>query len=193
MKRLEYETTIAPATTRSRFVSRSLAKARKLLELGVDPTHAICAIADDGLALGVAGYKTAQGAFVAIGSKQLAAVYGRVGGAWRGLVLSLLDRPVTPGTLLMDGIFVRESAHGRGVGSALIEAIKAEAAARNCKTVRLDVIDTNPRARLLYERHGFVATKSSGIGPLRHVFGFRTATTMLFPVGDDQNRPTSTI
>jgi RimJ/RimL family protein N-acetyltransferase len=45
--------------------------------------------------------------------------------------------------------------------------------------VRLDVIDTNPRARALYERKGFVATGEQKLGPLKPVFGFSSATTLI--------------
>jgi ribosomal protein S18 acetylase RimI-like enzyme len=45
--------------------------------------------------------------------------------------------------------------------------------------LRLDVIDTNLRARALYERLGFRAVRSESLGPLRHLFGFQTAITMV--------------
>ena len=51
--------------------------------------------------------------------------------------------------------------------------------ARNHAEVRLDVIDSNPRARTLYEREGFNATDTHRLGLLRHVFGFESATTMI--------------
>ncbi|MGB5216257.1 MAG: GNAT family N-acetyltransferase, partial [Anderseniella sp.] len=90
--------------------------------------------------------------------------------------------PLQSETLLMDGIFVSESARGGGVGSMLLSAIKEKAAACGCSKVRLDVIDTNPRARALYERQGFISQGTSDIGPLRHVFGFQKATTMVCEV-----------
>lgn len=154
-------------------------KALDFFGLVADPGHAISALSPDGSVLGVAGFKTAQGAFVGGGMKELCAVYGMIGGFWRGLVLSLLERPLKPGTLLMDGIFVAETARGQGVGSALLSAIKARAAKLGCASVRLDVIDVNPRAKKLYERQGFAAESTSDIGPLRRVFGFRRATTMV--------------
>jgi hypothetical protein len=43
-------------------------------------------------------------------------------------------------------------------------------------------VDTNPRARALYERRGFVLDRTTGIGPLRLIFGFRSAHTMVRPI-----------
>ncbi len=112
--------------------------------------------------------------------KELCSVYGVFGGTWRGLLLSVLERPLKSGTLLMDGIFVSPVARGQGVGSKLLSAIKEKAASLGCKTVRLDVIDVNSRARSLYEREGFVAENTSDIGFFRHIFGFQKSTTMVF-------------
>ena len=83
-------------------------------------------------------------------------------------------------TQLMDGIFVTQNARGMGLGRALLQAIKTKADQRNCRDVRLDVIDNNPRARALYEREGFIAGKVQTLGPLKHLFGFSSATEMRF-------------
>jgi [ribosomal protein S18]-alanine N-acetyltransferase len=45
---------------------------------------------------------------------------------------------------------------GRGIGSALLEALLAEAARRGCTEVFLEVRADNTRAQQLYRRYGFV-------------------------------------
>ena len=45
--------------------------------------------------------------------------------------------------------------------------------------VRLDVIDSNWRAKALYERLGFRVEKTTSIGLLRFIYGFRAAITMV--------------
>lgn len=159
-------------------------KALAFLNLVADPSHAISATNDDGILIGIAGFKTKQGSFIGGGLPELRSIYGVFGGTWRGLVLSLLERPLQADTLLMDGIFVSEEARGKGVGSGLLRAIKAKAETLNCSKVRLDVIDSNPRARALYERQGFVADGVSKLGPLRYLFGFREATTMVWSASE---------
>jgi ribosomal protein S18 acetylase RimI-like enzyme len=89
----------------------------------------------------------------------------------------------------MDGLCVDTAARGQGVGRALLAAIAAEAARRGYAEVRLDVIDSNLRARALYEREGFVAVGGQRIGLLRHVFGFAEAITMVRPSAPAQGGP----
>ncbi len=154
-------------------------KAQAFVARVLDPAHAICAHAADGTLLGVAGFKTAQGALVGGDFADMAAVYGKFGAAWRGVLLNMLERDNENQRFLMDGIFVAAQARGQGVGSALLTAVTAEAAARGFAEVRLDVIDSNPRARALYERQGFRAVGTQKMGPLGLLFGFRSATTMV--------------
>lgn len=143
--------------------------------------HVIAALDDDRL-LGLIGFKTPGGAFAGGGMADLRAVYGVAGSLWRGALLRMLSREVDGERFLVDGICVAAEARGLGIGSALIEAICVEARSRGYAEVRLDVIDTNHRARALYERQGFVATRTTGLGLLRHVFGFAAATTMVRPI-----------
>ena len=155
-------------------------KALRFIEAVLDADHAICAHSQAGQLLGVVGFKTLDGALVDGTFRDLARHYGWIGAMWRAILLSLLERDTDNKRFLMDGIFVAQAARGQGVGSALLKAIIAEARRRGYHHVRLDVIDTNSRARALYERIGFVASDTHQLGQLRHVFGFRATTTMVY-------------
>lgn len=159
------------------------AKAVQFVERVLDPSHAISAVSADGDFLGVAGFKSPMGAFVGGDFNDLVATYGWVSAAWRGLLVAVLERDVVPGTLLMDGIFVAPDARGRGVGGALLHAIEDRAVSMDLRQVRLDVIDTNPRARALYERQGYTEKSTLSLGPLAAVFGFSQAVEMTKPIG----------
>ncbi|HEV8035281.1 GNAT family N-acetyltransferase [Yoonia sp.] len=143
------------------------------------PDHGICAHDDDGQLLGIAGFKTAQGALVGGDFSDLRKVYGWVSAAIRCSLLSLLERDTENERFLMDGLFVAPEARGRGVGTALLDAIVDEARRRGFDQVRLDVVDTNPRAKALYRHVGFKEVKTVRIGLLKHIFGFSAATTMV--------------
>nr|WP_284454934.1 GNAT family N-acetyltransferase [Actinomadura madurae] len=94
----------------------------------------------------------------------------------------MFERHPEPGQLVMDGIAVDAGIRGRGVGSLLIEEVAAVAAEQDCREIRLDVIDTNPRARALYGRRDFTAVRTERTPYLRGLLGFGAVTTMRRPV-----------
>lgn len=144
--------------------------------------HCICALDEDGRLLGLAGFKSVEGSFAGGTLREMARIYGWIGSRWRAAVLWLLSREIDNHRFLVDGICVARDQRGKGVGTALLQALYAEAQARGYAMIRLDVIDTNWRARALYERLGFVALRTERIGPLRFIFGFTASTTMVRPL-----------
>jgi ribosomal protein S18 acetylase RimI-like enzyme len=56
----------------------------------------------------------------------------------------------------MLGIGVVADRRGRGIGTALLQAVLGRARAMGLKRIELSVREDNPRAAALYERHGFV-------------------------------------
>ncbi len=157
-------------------------KALTFLSEQLNPDCALTARGADGTVLGVAGFKTAQGALIGGEMRDLARIYGWLSACWRGPLLGLVERDLENGILLMDGICVGADARGLGLGTALLRAIKDEAQQQGLNAVRLDVISTNPRARALYEREGFIAIGHENLGLFRFIFGFRSATKMLWSV-----------
>lgn len=89
----------------------------------------------------------------------------------RDVVAFLDDDPVgmvsgVPGTradtVELISMWVAPRARGRGVGDALIEAIKQWARGRDATTLRLSVMPDNPAALGLYQWHGFSDTGEPG-------------------------------
>ena len=155
------------------------AQALDYIARSLDPDFSLVARDGAGALLGAAGFKTAEGMFLNGSLSRLRETWGWWGGTWRGLLLSPLERDLSAGTLLMDGIFVTADARGRGIGSLLLDAIMNEAKSLGTSRVQLDVIDTNPRARALYERTGFVPERTERTGPFRLLFGFHSSTRMI--------------
>lgn len=145
----------------------------------IRPDHVIAALSADGEVVGIAGFKTTKGSFASGSPADLNAVYGRIGGLWRGTLLRWIGDDVDNERFLVDGICVKDTARGQGIGTALLAALAAEARLRGYGAVRLDVIDSNHRAIALYERQGYGVVKRQPIGLLRHVFGFAAALTMV--------------
>lgn len=164
-------------------VLRPQARAEAFIRAVIRADHSFAAYDAQGHLLGVAGFKSPHGAFVGGHFADLVRHYGRLGAVWRAVFLMVLERDVENHRFLMDGLFVRPEARGQGVGSALLQAIFVEAQRRGYQEVRLDVINSNPRARALYERAGFRPVKTQHLGPLGWIFGFTAATSMVRPVG----------
>lgn len=158
-------------------------RARHFFQRVIRGDLCFAAVDETGRLIGIAGFKTPAGSFAGGNWADLVAVYGPWGGRWRGGLLWALSREVDNDRFLVDGICVARTHRGQGVGSLLLAALYREAADRGYRSIRLDVIRDNWRARALYERHGFLATRTESLGPLRYLFGFASSTTMVRPLG----------
>ncbi|MES9510353.1 GNAT family N-acetyltransferase [Streptomyces sp. NPDC000609] len=157
-------------------------KAVPFIAAHLNTDRAVCALLD-GQLVGLAGYQHDGRALTGGSACAVLRAYGHLRGLHRLLLLALFERRPAPGQLVMDGIAVDPAMRGRGVGSLLIEEVAAVAAEHDCREIRLDVIDTNPRARALYERRGFTAVRTEHTPYLRGLLGFGAVTTMHRPVG----------
>ena len=66
---------------------------------------------------------------------------------------------------LLEDLFVRAEARGRGLGGALVAAAIERARERRCGRVELDVNTANAGARRLYEAFGFLSGAERGGAP----------------------------
>ncbi len=138
-----------------------------------------CAIMDSRL-VGLAGFQTKEGALTAgITFRSLISHLGFFRGSWAAFILSLYDRKASLRELVLDGISVSSGFQGNGIGTKLLDELTKFAADEGYKSIRLDVIDTNERARKLYERKGFIPVKTEHFEYLRWLLGFGASTTML--------------
>lgn len=155
-----------------------------LLESTFVGSFAVTASEGKGL-VGLAGFHTPEGSLSSgIGASQLFAKLGMIRGLKAIAIFSLYARTPKPGELVMDGIAVHTDYRGHGIGSQLLNGIVSHARENGFDTVRLDVIDTNPGAKRLYERSGFVPIRIERFPYLRWLLGFGASTTMEFRIAD---------
>lgn len=152
------------------------ARAHRFLLPHLRADRLIAAIGDNNL-LGIAGLH--YGGFGAF-EPRLSAFLREFGisALWRIPLALVMKRAEVDGVLLMDGLSVSPAARGRGIGTRLLDAVVDRARQMRLAKVRLDVVDTNPDARRLYERLGFVPDGSVELGFLSRCFPFRSATRM---------------
>lgn len=163
-------------------IIRSDEKGLAILAEGFDPEMAIVALGE-GRLIGLAGLQYGGRQFNDLKLKSFVSQFGWLSGPLKLLLFALFLRTQQDGELLMDGIVVDRAARGRGVGTKLLESVVDVAADLGFSSVRLDVVDTNPGARRLYERMGFQATKTKHLPFLRNLMGFSAATTMIRRIG----------
>jgi len=147
---------------------------------GLQLEYAIGAISENQL-VGLAGFQTADGSLTnGIQYSDLLAQLGLFKSLWALIIFSLYHREPRTSELVMDGIVVDANARGLGIGSALLKQVQQLAQDKGYQTVRLDVIDINPRAQKLYERMGFKSIKTESYPYLKGLLGFSGSTTMQF-------------
>ena len=110
------------------------------------PDRGIVAVSADGRVVGIAGFKADGRGLFAPSVQDFRRAYGWSGPV-RAYALSLLERDEDEDSLLMDGLAVSASSRGLGIGTLLLDAIEDRARILGKSAVRLDVIDSNDRAR----------------------------------------------
>ena len=108
--------------------------------------------------------------------------FGWLEGRIRYAIVHLDARPYSAGELLMDGLAVDKDLRGQGIGSLLLGAVIGFARAHGYGTVRLDVVNTNVKARRLYGRTGFAPTATHYYPYLLPFLGFWAVTTMIYTI-----------
>ncbi len=153
---------------------------KAILKEGLSPEFSFVAI-HDGKMVGIAGFKTEKGSLTGgISFRLLKGILGYCGAIRAIFVFAMFKRNQAADQLIMDGIGVSPKMRGSGIGTTLLHRLIKYAKKDGYRSVRLDVIDTNPAARRLYERLGFVPIKTDQFAALRWLLGFGAATQMQY-------------
>lgn len=153
----------------------------RLLEAGLNPAHCLAAVDGEQL-LGLITLKHGQAVGFDYPPAALRRAFGPIGALPRLFtrqVLHWINNPPAD-ALQVDMLAVAPQARGRGVGTALLQEAFDLAAQMGCDRVMLEVVDTNPRAKALYERLGFRVTHFTRTGLLTRAGGFTGAFEMTY-------------
>jgi ribosomal protein S18 acetylase RimI-like enzyme len=159
-------------------------RAQEAMANNIATDRCIVAICNKKL-VGIIGIQTNKRGFVNPNLKTMVRIYGSYGGILRMGGLAILHHTTGNDELYVDGIAVASEMRGKGIGSHLFEMLEQVALNKRVKTISLEVIDTNPRAKALYQRLGFVPVKTQTLWPLNLFVGFpfRSATLMAKTMG----------
>lgn len=145
--------------------------AQQIVAQSLDPNHCLIALCN-GKLVGVLGIQNAKGSFLNLPFKSLRDEYGPMNGLFRYIGLYLLHHDAEPDEWYIDGIAVADGMRGQGIGSALLDLLERKALEQGIKKLSLEVIESNRKAKQLYERLGFIEDRRSNLWPFNHLLGF---------------------
>lgn len=129
----------------------------------------------EGRVVGFVGLEKGDGFFAPLHYKTLKQSFGLIGGAWRYAayrIYRLFHGDIPRHAVHIDPIVVSGEARGLGIGTKLFEAAYTWAERARRRSIVLEVVDTNPQAKKLYERLGFQTFKEQHTGFLTQNAGF---------------------
>jgi ribosomal protein S18 acetylase RimI-like enzyme len=94
------------------------------------------------------------------------------------MVFRMMRKTIPDDELRIESFAVMSSYRGKGIGSLLLAEVDRIAKRNGYKTISLEVVNTNPDARRLYERKGFIEEKTTKYPILRNIAGFSAVTVM---------------
>lgn len=146
-------------------------KAEKLIENSFYNQNSFCAY-DDSQLLGILAFQVNNLNFINPSFKQIVSAYGIIKGTLKTAALSMLTHKCKKNEIYIEAAAVSEKARGKGIGTKLFEALFKFAEENNFKTVSLQVIGTNPKAKSLYEKLGFRVVKHSKFKIISRIIGW---------------------
>jgi ribosomal protein S18 acetylase RimI-like enzyme len=152
-----------------------------ILEKGINPALAIVAVCQ-GHPVGVAGLQYDGRNFITPQRSEFVRQFGALSGIVRFVMFKLFVQAYYQTDMYIDVLAVSPAMRGKGVGTRLLEAVFQTAGEKGFKSVSLEVVDTNPDARRLYERVGFVAQHTYPYPYLRGIAGFSASIKMVKPL-----------
>ncbi|MBN3527242.1 GNAT family N-acetyltransferase [Paenibacillus apiarius] len=139
----------------------------------------------EGRVIGIVGLQKDKEPYIHVTCKSFSESFGLFGGVWRYAayqIYKFFDGIPKENELRIDSIAVANEARGLGVGSGLLHKVLVTASEIGKTSVVLEVVDTNPQARKLYERIGFVLTGTEKFGFLTARAGFTAVHYMRKPI-----------
>jgi GNAT superfamily N-acetyltransferase len=149
-----------------------------ILQKALDPALAIIAICQ-GQPVGVAGLQYDGCNFVNPQRSEFTRQFGSLSGTIRFVMFKLFALAYYQKDMYIDILAVAPAMRGKGIGTLLLEAVFQTARDKGFRSVSLEVVDTNPDARRLYERVGFVARHTYHYPYLRGIAGFSASIKMV--------------
>lgn len=126
--------------------------------------------------MGFIGLEKGDDYYAPLSFQSLRSAFPRFSALWRFIaykIYRLVHGETSTDVIHIDPLVVAEQSRGLGIGSALLDKTFEHARKLGKKKVILEVVDTNPLAKKLYERKGFQVVKKEYLGLLTKRAGFQ--------------------
>ena len=160
---------------------KSKEKAISIYEKSLNTDRIILAVEDKKIT-GMAGLHYDDRNFTDINYDTLKRYYSPLKSFFMYWGLRLMTPKVQKGTVRVDSLAVDKSYRGQGIGTMLIEGVIEFARQNGYSEVLLEVVDTNPKAKVLYERMGFKVKKKVNFYFLTRSAGFSSEYIMVYKI-----------
>ncbi len=144
---------------------------KELVKSSINTTSCISAF-ENGDLLGILAVQEKNKSFVDISFDNIKSSYGLIKGMIKAVLLSLFMYKPDDKEIHIECIAVAISARGMGIGTRLLNELFSQASDECIQKVTLEVINTNTKAKSLYEKLGFHIEKASNIWPLNKIIGW---------------------
>ena len=122
--------------------------------------------------LGMIGLNTSQSLFVQAGLTDFVRNAGFFRSLWTLPILGAMEHASAADELYIEMIAVSPETRGKGVGRALMQEAEQRCRKLGKNRLTLQVVDTNPRAKKLYEEMGFRTIKTYSVQPWGRIVGW---------------------
>ena len=166
----------------------SVDRARRMLVRTLAPDHCLLAIRGWD-PIGILSIQTLESGFWNLTPKCMMDEFGWFSGLFKYGGLALLHHEPSAEQWHIDGVAVDKKMRGKGIGTQLLAHLETMALNRGIGLLSLEVVDTNPKAKALYERLGYIETERKSIWPFGGWYGFpfKSAALMVKEISHDNN------
>jgi GNAT superfamily N-acetyltransferase len=133
---------------------KSKEKAIEIYKKGLNADRVFYAVIENNV-VGLAGLHYENKNFIDVEYSNLRKHFNPFSSYFIYSIYKLISPKIREDVLRIDSLAVKESVRGFGIGSQLIDKVFQFAKSKGFNEVILEVVDTNPRAKKLYEKVGF--------------------------------------
>ncbi|WP_077703007.1 GNAT family N-acetyltransferase [Virgibacillus dokdonensis] len=162
-----------------------------LLEQCMDSQFCFGAYNENNQLVGLMGFHIDNQALIKLKISSFIKTFGAIRGIYKASLLQLLFNHKSDNAkqLLMNGVAIESTYRGRGIGSQLFEALFTFVKSEGYESIKLHVIDENPRAKALYERLGLVQKKHEKMPRwAADLFGVSGFSAMVLPIREKEKK-----